>query len=60
MDRKEYFRRYHKEYYLAKVKDNPEKKAKRAEYHAKWQSENKDKWNAYRRKYRKRKKGETI
>ncbi len=45
-----------KRYYHEKVKNDPVAKAKRAEYHAKWQRENKEKFNAYHSEYRKRKK----
>lgn len=45
-----------KDYYHTKVKNNPEAKAKKAAYHAEWQRKNKEKLNAYRREYRKRKK----
>lgn len=47
---------YCKKRYEERVKNNPEELAKRAEYHAKWQRENKDKWNAYLKEYRQRKK----
>ena len=45
---------YALKYYYEKIRNNPEEKAKRAEYHAKWQRENKDKWNAYHNEYRRR------
>ena len=46
-------------YYHEVIKNNPEALAKRAEYHAKWQRENKDKLNAYHREYRRRKREKT-
>ena len=46
---------YCKNYYETKIKTNPEKMAKRSANHAKWQRENKDKWNAYRNEWRRRK-----
>ena len=51
---KEYSRRRYHE----KLKHNPEVMAKRAAYHAEWQKENKDKWNAYVREYRRKKRAE--
>ncbi len=44
-----------RKYYQEKVKNDPELKAKRAAYHAKWQRENKAKWNAYNKEYRAKK-----
>ena len=46
-------------YYHEVTKNNPEQMAKRNEYHAKWQRENRDKWNAYVREYRRRKRDES-
>lgn len=51
----EYSRKYAKEYY-ANNKDDPEFKRKQAENHAKWRKENREKWNAYRREYYRKKK----
>ena len=48
-----------KRYYEQNIKTNPEALAKRAEYHAEWQRENKEKWNAYNNEYRRRKKIES-
>lgn len=52
---KEKMKQYAKTAYEKHVKNNPEAKAKRAAYHAKWQRENKEKWNAYMKEYRQRK-----
>lgn len=52
---KERVNEYARNYYNSVVKNDPEAKAKRAEYHAKWQRENKEKVNAYKRKYREKK-----
>lgn len=41
--------------YYEKMKGDPDFLAKRKAYHAKWQRENKDKWNAYVREYRRKK-----
>ena len=42
--------------YYHKKKDDPEFKAYRSAYHAKWQRENKDRWNAYNNEYRRKRK----
>ena len=53
---KEQIAEYKKAYHQAHKYD-PEYVAKRSEYHAKWQRENKDKWNAYMRARNKALKG---
>ena len=42
--------------YYEKMKSDPDFVAKRKAYHAEWQKKNKDKWNAYVREYRRKKK----
>jgi hypothetical protein len=54
-ERREYCNQCAKKHYYEKVKGNADELSKRAEYHAKWQRENKDRWNAYRNEYRRRK-----
>ena len=44
--------------YYEKMKSDPDFVAKRQAYHAEWQKKNKDKWNAYIREWRRKKKAE--
>jgi hypothetical protein len=48
-------REYGKKYY-AEHKDDPEYKAKRNANTKRWIAENRDRWNAYRREYRRKRK----
>ena len=54
-ERREMGRKCASKHYYEKIKNNPEELQKRAEYHAKWKRENKDKWNAYHNEYRRKK-----
>ena len=45
--------------YYAEHKDDPEYKAKRGANYKRWREKNKDKWNAYQREYRRKRKGGT-
>lgn len=51
-------RQYAKKHYHEVEKNNPEAMAKRAEYHAQWQRDNREKLYAYQREYRKKKRSE--
>lgn len=44
--------------YYAEHKDDPEYKAKHNELSKKWVEENRDRWNAYQREYRRKRKAE--
>lgn len=52
---KEKAREYNKRHY-DKNKDDPEFKEKRRKNHAEWLARNRDRWNAYVREYRMKKK----
>lgn len=49
-----YNNEYHKAYYHKKLKNDPEYKAKQKVYHSKWQKENADKVNQYKKLWRKK------